>query len=92
MGLTSNIDYDTIPITFTSHFHDPPGSHKMLTLGLFSVVYFLLNCWTYGLSISAGVFIPTLLTGAAFGRFFGTVLATLLPGMLIFLLKNLLFY
>jgi len=62
-----------------SLLHDPPGSHKMMTLGIFSVVYFLLNCWTYGLSISAGVFIPTLLTGAAFGRFFGTVLATALP-------------
>jgi len=62
-----------------SLFHDPPGSHKMLTLGVFSLVYYLLNCWTYGLSISAGVFIPTLLTGAAFGRLFGTVLALFLP-------------
>jgi chloride channel 7 len=54
----------------------------MLTLGVFSLVYYLLNCWTYGLSISAGVFIPTLLTGAAFGRLFGTVLALFLPGIL----------
>ena len=52
-------------------FHDPAGSHKISTLAIFAVVYYLLNCWTYGLSISAGVFIPTLLTGAAWGRFIG---------------------
>ena len=51
-----------------SLFHDPAGSHQLSTLALFFLVYYLLNCWTYGLSISAGVFIPTLLTGAAWGR------------------------
>jgi len=57
-----------------SLFHDPAGSHKPTTLALFFVVYFLLSCWTYGLSVSSGLFIPTLLTGAALGRFVGTVM------------------
>ena len=56
-----------------SLLHDPNGSHKISTLALFFVVYFLLNCWTYGLSISAGVFIPCLLTGAAWGRLTGSL-------------------
>jgi hypothetical protein len=43
---------------------------------LFFVVYYLLNCWTYGLSISAGVFIPCLLTGAAWGRLTGIATAS----------------
>jgi len=54
-----------------SLLHDPPSSHHLSTLGIFFIVYFLLNCWTYGLSVSSGVFIPTLLTGAAWGRFAG---------------------
>jgi len=62
-----------------SLLHDPSGSHKVSTLGIFFIVYYLLNCWTYGLSISAGVFIPTLLTGAALGRFTGAALQELFP-------------
>jgi len=62
-----------------SLLHDPPGSHKLSTLVLFFFVYYLLNCWTYGLSISAGVFIPTLLTGAAWGRAIGVALHMLFP-------------
>ena len=41
-----------------------------MTLGLFTLVYFFLACWTYGLTVSAGVFIPSLLIGAAWGRLF----------------------
>ena len=42
-----------------------------MTLGLFTLVYFFLACWTYGLTVSAGVFFPSLLIGAAWGRLFG---------------------
>ena len=62
-----------------SLFHDPPGSHHLSTLGIFFIIYFLLNCWTYGLSVSSGVFIPTLLTGAAWGRFIGSAFLALFP-------------
>jgi len=62
-----------------SLLHDPPGSHRLTTLGLFFLVYYLLCCWTYGLSISSGIFIPTLLTGAAWGRFVGAALEEVLP-------------
>ena len=41
-----------------SLFHDPPGSYRIGTLGVFFVIYFFLSVWTYGLSVPAGLFIP----------------------------------
>uniref|UniRef100_A0A8C5AGM6 Chloride channel protein n=1 Tax=Gadus morhua TaxID=8049 RepID=A0A8C5AGM6_GADMO len=54
-------------------FHNPPGSYHPLTLGVFTITYFFLACWTYGLAVSAGVFIPSLLIGAAWGRLIGII-------------------
>ncbi|XP_059485794.1 H(+)/Cl(-) exchange transporter 7 [Neocloeon triangulifer] len=62
-----------------SLFHDPPGSHNPLTVGVFFLIYFSLSCWTYGLSVSSGLFIPSLLTGAAWGRLAGMFLEFLFP-------------
>lgn len=53
------------------------GTYNPLTLGLFTLTYFFLACWTYGLAVSAGVFIPSLLIGAAWGRLFGILLASI---------------
>lgn len=47
---------------------------SMRTLGLFLVVYYILAVITYGLSISSGVFIPSLLIGATGGRLVGLML------------------
>ncbi|XP_043831241.1 H(+)/Cl(-) exchange transporter 7 isoform X1 [Dromiciops gliroides] len=69
--------FNTPEKSVVSLFHDPPGSYNPLTLGLFTLVYFLLACWTYGLTVSAGVFIPSLLIGAAWGRLFGISLSYL---------------
>lgn len=52
-----------------------------MTLGLFTLVYFFLACWTYGLTVSAGVFIPSLLIGAAWGRLFGISLSYIPNGL-----------
>nr|XP_015215608.1 PREDICTED: H(+)/Cl(-) exchange transporter 7 [Lepisosteus oculatus] len=73
---------------FTSQFYALPsyqpllycfflGSYNPLTLGLFTLSYFILACWTYGLTVSAGVFIPSLLIGAAWGRLFGILMSVL---------------
>ncbi|CAB3367294.1 Hypothetical predicted protein [Cloeon dipterum] len=62
-----------------SLFHDPPGSHNPCTVGVFFAIYFALSCWTYGLSVSSGLFIPSLLTGAAWGRLAGMFLEYLFP-------------
>lgn len=66
--------FNTPEKSVQSLFHDPPGSYNPLTLGLFTLCYFILACWTYGLTVSAGVFIPSLLIGAAWGRLTGIFL------------------
>ncbi|MEE6497607.1 hypothetical protein FKM82_002785 [Ascaphus truei] len=63
-----------------SLFHDPAGSFNPQTLGVFTILYFFLSCWTYGLTVSAGIFIPSLLLGAAWGRLFGILLTTIPNG------------
>eukprot|EP00750_Incisomonas_marina_P011693 INCI16404.4.p1 GENE.INCI16404.4~~INCI16404.4.p1 ORF type:complete len:1459 (-),score=252.58 INCI16404.4:108-4484(-) len=40
-------------------------------LAIFGTVYTALTCIVFGLSVPSGVFIPALLSGAAFGRLFG---------------------
>ncbi|XP_013862373.1 H(+)/Cl(-) exchange transporter 7 [Austrofundulus limnaeus] len=69
--------FNTPERSVRSLFHNPPGTYNPLTLGLFTLTYFFLACWTYGLSVSAGVFIPSLLIGAAWGRLCGILLASI---------------
>ncbi|XP_074511389.1 H(+)/Cl(-) exchange transporter 7 isoform X1 [Sebastes fasciatus] len=69
--------FNTPEKSVRSLFHNQPGTYNPLTLGLFTVTYFFLACWTYGLAVSAGVFIPSLLIGAAWGRLFGILLASI---------------
>lgn len=49
------------------------------TLSTFFIVYFIISCATYGLSISGGVFIPCLLLGASGGRLMSIAARALLP-------------
>jgi chloride channel 7 len=48
-------------------------------LAVFASFYFILACWTYGLTVPSGLFIPTLLTGAAWGRLVGSGIEALFP-------------
>ncbi|KAH8868706.1 H(+)/Cl(-) exchange transporter 7 [Schistosoma japonicum] len=48
-------------------------------LTIFVFVYYFLACITYGLSVPAGLFIPSLLIGAGWGRIIGNVMHTLDP-------------
>ena len=48
-------------------------------MGLLAVYYYLFTLWTYALPVPSGVFIPSLVTGAAFGRFFAVLLIACLP-------------
>mmetsp|Transcript_5910 Transcript_5910/g.17483 ORF Transcript_5910/g.17483 Transcript_5910/m.17483 type:complete len:805 (-) Transcript_5910:336-2750(-) len=41
---------------------------------LFTVVHCLEACWTYGLGVPSGLFVPSLLAGASFGRLIGQLL------------------
>ncbi|XP_053401243.1 H(+)/Cl(-) exchange transporter 7-like [Mercenaria mercenaria] len=60
--------------------HDPFGSFNALSLVIFVIVFFFLAVWTYGLSVSSGVFIPSLVIGATWGRLFGIAVVNLFPG------------
>ncbi|XP_061198260.1 H(+)/Cl(-) exchange transporter 7-like isoform X1 [Saccostrea echinata] len=59
--------------------HDPFESHGPVSLVAFILVFFLLGVWTYGLSVSSGVFIPCLAIGAAWGRLVGIGVANMMP-------------
>uniref|UniRef100_A0A3B3TGN3 Chloride channel protein n=1 Tax=Paramormyrops kingsleyae TaxID=1676925 RepID=A0A3B3TGN3_9TELE len=72
--------FNTPERSVRSLFHSPAGSYNPVTLGIFTITYFFLACWTYGLTVSAGVFIPSLLIGAAWGRLFGILLTLADPG------------
>ncbi|XP_061567653.1 H(+)/Cl(-) exchange transporter 7 isoform X1 [Cololabis saira] len=69
--------FNTPERSVRSLFHDSQGTYNPLTLGLFTLTYFFLACWTYGLAVSAGVFIPSLLIGAAWGRLCGILLSSI---------------
>jgi len=49
---------------------DFPVGHLLL----FASTYYCLACWCYGLGLPSGLFVPSLLTGAAFGRIVGQML------------------
>ena len=76
---------DMATIAFTTQeaaikmlFHNT-GEFDVTTLLVFGCVYFLIACWTYGIAVPSGLFVPCLLTGAAVGRLLGTLLQEILP-------------
>ncbi|KAL7976035.1 hypothetical protein Chor_014992 [Crotalus horridus] len=54
-------------------FHQE-GTFSPVTLSLFFFLYFLLSCWTYGISVPSGLFVPSLLCGASYGRLVANLL------------------
>ncbi|XP_014217594.1 H(+)/Cl(-) exchange transporter 7 [Copidosoma floridanum] len=62
-----------------SLLHDKLGSHNNATLAVFVILYFFLAAITFGVSMSGGLFIPSLLIGSAWGRLFGSSLSHFYP-------------
>ncbi|TRY63499.1 hypothetical protein TCAL_00408 [Tigriopus californicus] len=62
-------------------FHAPVNNYNSSSLIEFVIVYFLISVFTYGISISSGLFIPSLLIGAAWGRLVGIFLQLYFPAM-----------
>ena len=50
------------------------ATFSSLTLFFFFFPYFFMACWTCGSAVPAGLFVPSLLSGAAFGRLAGHLL------------------
>lgn len=59
--------------TLRQLFHFP-DSLDIGRLVLFFLSFGTFTCWTYGISVASGLFIPSLLTGSAFGRIVGEVI------------------
>merc|ERR1711971_902941 len=43
-------------------------SFTLLSLVLFFLPFYVMACWTYGVTVPSGLFVPSLLCGAAYGR------------------------
>lgn len=71
--------FQTPEASVRSMFHNVPGTWSIASLSTFIIFYYLLGCWTYGLSISNGLFIPTLLIGASWGRLIGKITLAIFP-------------
>lgn len=63
--------FNQADLSIKSLLHSQHQSFSFLSLSIFFVVFFLFSCWTYGISIPGGLFVPNLLAGAAFGRLVG---------------------
>jgi len=71
---------DAIKLLF--HMHERTFPHGALIL--FFLFYIGLATLTYGIAVPSGLFVPSLLSGAAFGRLFGNVIFRLAPSRLAF--------
>ncbi|VEN38135.1 unnamed protein product [Callosobruchus maculatus] len=80
-NVLASIWFQTPEASVRSLFHDPPNTHDAFPLISFVVIYFFLAAWTFGLSTSNGLFIPTLLTGAAWGRLVSITLYYIFPNV-----------
>ncbi|KAI0238338.1 H(+)/Cl(-) exchange transporter 7 [Lamellibrachia satsuma] len=80
-NVMSSLFFKTPEQCLIAVLHSKPGSFTVVSLSLFAFLYFMLGCWTYGLSVSSGVFIPALLTGAAWGRLVGMAVMYIFPQM-----------
>lgn len=66
---------DAIRLLFHMHEHTFP----MSSLLLFFTFYIALATVTYGIAVPSGLFVPSLLSGAAFGRLFGNLIYKISP-------------
>ncbi|XP_069124050.1 H(+)/Cl(-) exchange transporter 7-like isoform X2 [Argopecten irradians] len=60
-------------------FHDLPGTFRPATLAVYCLCCFFLACWTYGLYVPSGLFIPSILIGASWGRLLAVLLKYAFP-------------
>ncbi|XP_033749543.1 H(+)/Cl(-) exchange transporter 7-like [Pecten maximus] len=60
-------------------FHDIPGTFRPATLAVYCLCSFFLACWTYGLYVPSGLFIPSILIGASWGRLLAVLLKYFFP-------------
>jgi len=78
-NVMATLFFSTPEKALRSVFHDPQGAYGPTTISYFAIVYFCMAVWTYGLKVPTGLFVPTLLTGACWGRLVGIGLNHFFP-------------
>uniref|UniRef100_A0A6A7G5D9 Chloride channel protein n=2 Tax=Hirondellea gigas TaxID=1518452 RepID=A0A6A7G5D9_9CRUS len=78
-SMTARLYMETPEGALVNLFHDPYGMYSVHTLVVHFLVTTTLSCITYGIGVPSGLFIPTLLNGASFGRLFGVGMTWLMP-------------
>jgi chloride channel 7 len=66
--------FNTPEAAIKSLFHASSIAFSKGMLAAFCACVYLLACFTYGLSIPSGLFVPGILVGAAFGRLFALII------------------
>eukprot|EP00794_Sanderia_malayensis_P009333 gene9333-10316_t len=74
-----SLAFSTPEQSVISLFHASREQYKTVTIALFAICYFFLATWTYGLYVPSGLFVPTILCGAAWGRLFGDCVYSAFP-------------
>ena len=70
----------TPEVTLQKLFHNSHQTWSSITLFVFAVIYFILAALTYGLSVSSGLFVPSLIIGSSWGRLVHKFIIYLIPG------------
>jgi chloride channel 7 len=53
----------------------------LASTGVFAAIYLIFACYTAGTSMATGLFVPMIIVGAAYGRFFGIVCKLIFPSL-----------
>eukprot|EP00038_Savillea_parva_P001702 m.106605 g.106605 ORF g.106605 m.106605 type:complete len:897 (-) comp10595_c0_seq2:30-2720(-) len=73
-----SLTFNTLENAIRNMFH-VQANFSEVNLLLFFIGMFITSCWTYGLYIPSGLFVPSLATGAAYGRFIGQAVKHIKP-------------
>lgn len=76
----ASLFFSTPEVALQKLFHNHHESWSYLSLTIFVIIYFFLASLTYGLSVSSGLFVPSLIIGAAWGRLFHKFFIHFIPG------------
>eukprot|EP00040_Diaphanoeca_grandis_P030627 m.181449 g.181449 ORF g.181449 m.181449 type:complete len:832 (+) comp32066_c0_seq2:159-2654(+) len=74
----ASLAYNPLEYAIRNLFH-VEEQFDILSCFLFFIALYFTSCWTYGLMIPSGLFVPSLACGAAYGRFVVEVIVQLTP-------------
>lgn len=77
---SASIFFSPLDVALKSLFHSMNFSvHYLIVTILYLCFFFVLSCLNYGIHVPSGLFVPTLLLGAAFGRLVGEAFTLVMP-------------